>query len=190
MAFTQRSEQTRKAILAAARSRFAADGYERATIRGIAADAGIDPSMVMRYYGSKEGLLAAAADIDLRLPDLTSVPRERIGETLARHFVELWEGGLTDELLIVLFRSAITNDLAAEHIRQVFGGQVAKTMAAVVADPAELMVRSALVSSQLLGVALCRHFLRLPPVVELSVADLVANLAPTIQRYLTGPLGE
>lgn len=190
MAFTQRSEQTRTAILAAARRRFATDGYERATIRGIAADAGIDPSMVMRYYGSKEGLLAAAANIDLRLPDLASVPRERIGETLARHFIELWEGGLTDELLIVLFRSAITNDLAAERIRQVFGGQVAKTMATVVADPAEIMVRSALVSSQLLGIALCRHFLRLPPVVALSVTDLVTNLAPTIQRYLTGPLGE
>jgi AcrR family transcriptional regulator len=114
MTFTSRSEQTRAAILAAARHRFAADGFERTTIRGIAADAGIDPSMVMRYYGSKDGLFAAAADLDLHLPDLATVPREKLGETLVRHWVERWEGDLSDELLIVLFRSAITNQSAAE----------------------------------------------------------------------------
>src|SRR3954467_12470767 len=94
----RRSDQTRAAILAAARRRFAADGFERTTIRAIAADAGIDPSMVMRYYGSKDGLFAAAADIDLQLPELATVPRENLGETLARHWVELWEGGLSDKL--------------------------------------------------------------------------------------------
>jgi len=65
----RRSDATRAAILAAARERFAADGYERATIRAIAETAGIDPAMVMRYYGSKEKLFATAADFDLRLPD-------------------------------------------------------------------------------------------------------------------------
>jgi AcrR family transcriptional regulator len=113
MSFSPRSESTRAAILAAARRRFAADGYERTTIRAVAADAGIDPSMVMRYYGSKDGLFAAAADLDLRLPDLTAVPRERLGETLARHWVALWEGQRSDELLIVLLRSAVTNEGAA-----------------------------------------------------------------------------
>ncbi|MFZ0875271.1 MAG: TetR family transcriptional regulator, partial [Pseudonocardiaceae bacterium] len=62
----RRSDATRAAILAAARERFAADGYERATIRAIAADASIDPTMVMRYYGNKEGLFAAASEVDLR----------------------------------------------------------------------------------------------------------------------------
>ncbi|MFI0444520.1 TetR family transcriptional regulator [Actinomadura sp. 6N118] len=188
MAFTQRSDQTRTAILTAARRRFASDGYERATIRAIAADAGIDPSMVMRYYGSKDGLFAAATDIDLRLPDLTAVPRERAGQTLARHFVERWEGALADEVLIVLFRSAITNETAAERLRTVFGSQVAGALAPAVTDPAELPARAGLVSTQLLGVALCRYILRLPPVVALDVDTLVASLAPTIQRYLTEPL--
>ena len=67
----RRSDRTRAAILAAARERFAADGYERATIRAIAADAAIDPAMVMRYFGNKEKLFAAAAEFDLRLPDLS-----------------------------------------------------------------------------------------------------------------------
>src|SRR5918992_1301080 len=57
MAFTDRSLPAREAILGAARARFAADGYDRATVRAIAADAGIDPSMVMRYFGSKRQLL-------------------------------------------------------------------------------------------------------------------------------------
>ena len=188
MTFTSRSDQTRAAILAAARQRFAADGFERTTIRAIAADADIDPSMVMRYYGSKDGLFAAAADLDLHLPDLATVPREQLGETLARHWVERWEGGLSDELLIVLLRSAITNDHAAEQLRTVFGAQVATALAAVVDDPAEAPIRAGLVSTQMLGLALCRHILRLPPVVALDVETLIASVSDTVQRYLTGPL--
>jgi AcrR family transcriptional regulator len=188
MTFTRRSDQTRAAILAAARRRFAADGFERTTIRAIAADAGIDPSMVMRYYGSKDGLFAAAADIELHLPDLAAVPREKLGEALVRHWVERWEGGLSDELLIVLLRSAVTNESAAKQLRTVFGAQVAKALAAVVDDPAEAPTRAGLVSTQMLGLALCRHILRLPPVVALDVETLVASVSDTVQRYLTGPL--
>jgi AcrR family transcriptional regulator len=188
MAFTERSDQTRAAILDAARRRFAADGFERTTIRAIAADAGIDPSMVMRYYGSKDGLFSAASDVELHLPDLTAVPRERVGETLVRHWVELWEGGLSDELMVVLLRSAITNDRAAEQLRAVFGAQVAKALAAVVDDPREAPIRAGLVSTQMLGLALCRHILQLPPVVALDEETLIASVSHTVQRYLTGPL--
>jgi AcrR family transcriptional regulator len=188
MTFTSRSDQTRAAILAAARRRFAAEGFERTTIRAIAADADIDPSMVMRYYGSKDGLFAAAIDLDLHLPDLGTVPRTQLGDTLARHWVELWEGDLADELLIVLLRSAITNEHAAEQLRTVFGAQVAKTLAVVVDDPAEAPTRAGLVSTQMLGLALCRHILRLPPVVALDAETLIASISDTIQRYLTGPL--
>jgi AcrR family transcriptional regulator len=188
MTFTSRSDQTRAAILAAARHRFAAEGFERTTIRAIAADAEIDPSMVMRYYGSKHGLFAAAADLDLHLPDLATVPREQLGVTLARHWVELWEGGLCDELLIVLLRSAITNERAAEQLRTIFGAQVATALAVVVDDGAEASIRAGLVSTQMLGLALCRHILRLPPVVALEVETLIASVSDTVQRYLTGPL--
>jgi AcrR family transcriptional regulator len=187
MSFSPRSEPTRAAILAAARRRFAADGFERATIRAIAADAGIDPSMVMRYYGNKDGLFAAAADLDLHLPDLAAIPREKLGETLVRHWVKRWEGDLSDELLIVLLRSAVTNEDAAEQLRIVFGAQVARAVAAVV-DPAEAPTRAGLVATQMLGLALCRHILRLPPVVALDADTLIATLGATVQRYLTGPL--
>ena len=188
MTARRRSDQTRAAILAAARRRFAADGFERTTIRAIAADAGIDPSMVMRYYGSKDGLFSAAADLDLQLPDLAAVPREQLGETLVRHWVERWEGGSSDELLIVVFRSAITNEAAAERLRTVFGAQVAKAVGTIVDDRAEAATRAGLVSTQMLGLALCRYILRLAPVVALDLDTLLATVSDTVQRYLTGPL--
>ena len=188
MTARRRSDETRAAILEAARRRFAADGFERTTIRAIAADAGIDPSMVMRYYGNKDGLFSAAADLDLQLPDLAAVPREQLGETLVRHWVERWEGGSSDELLIVVFRSAITNEAAAERLRTVFGAQVARAVATVVDDRAEAATRAGLVSTQMLGLALCRYILRLPPVVALDLDTLIATVSDTVQRYLTGPL--
>lgn len=180
----RRSDATRAAILRAARERFAADGYDRATIRAIAAEARIDPSMVMRYYGSKEGLFAAAAEFDLRLPELTEVPSERLGEVLVRHFVHRWEG---DETLTALVRTASTNPSAAERMRGIFADQLAAAVARLGGDPAEAPRRAGLVASQILGLALTRYIVRLPPVADMDPAELVAWAAPTVQRYLTGP---
>jgi AcrR family transcriptional regulator len=182
----RRAETTKAAILAAARERFAADGYERATIRAIAADAGIDPAMVMRYYGSKEKLFAAAAEFDLRLPDMTSLPRDRVGEALVAHFLERWE---SDDILMALLRAAATNDVAAQRIRTIFAEQVGPMVAALTrerGDGGEVATRAGLVGSQMLGFALCRYVVRLPQVVAMSRRDVIAWLGPTIQRYLTG----
>jgi AcrR family transcriptional regulator len=178
----RRSDATRAAILAAARERFAADGYERATIRAIAADAGIDPSMVMRYYGSKDRLFAAAAAFDLRLPDLDALPVDQLGATLVAHFLDRWEG---DDTLMALLRAAVTNEAAAERMREVFATQVAPAVGTVSPEPAEAAERSGLVASQILGAALIRYVLRLPPVAGMDRAELVAWLGPTVQRYLT-----
>ncbi|WBB65724.1 TetR family transcriptional regulator [Micromonospora sp. WMMD812] len=180
---TRRSDATRAAILRAARERFAADGYERATIRAIAADARIDPSMVMRYYGSKEGLFAAAAEFDLRLPDLTDVPPARLGRVLVGHFLDRWEG---DETLAALLRAASTNPGAAEKMRDLFASQLSAAVARFGTDPATTGRRAGLVASQILGLAFTRYIVRLPPMAEMTPHELVAWVAPTIQRYLTG----
>src|SRR5215475_8567297 len=110
------SEETKAAILAAARERFGTAGFQAATIRGIAADADIDPSMVMRYFGNKDKLFAAAAEFDLRFPDLTGVPTDELGASLVGHFLERWEG---DEALILLLRSSTTNAEAAQRMREI-----------------------------------------------------------------------
>ena len=173
------SADTKAVILAAARERFAQSGFERATIRAIAADANIDPSMVMRYFGNKDQLFAAAADFDLDFPDLSSVDPGDVGAAMVTHFMNRWE---RDEALIVLLRSSTTNAEAATRMREIFAAQLLPALAKVnAAEPA----RSAgLIASQMLGMALCRYVLQLPPIVDMSREEIVAWLGPTIQRYL------
>ncbi|HEY9411613.1 MAG TPA: TetR family transcriptional regulator [Jiangellaceae bacterium] len=178
----RRSDTTRAAILTAARERFAQDGYDRATIRSIAKDAGIDPSMVMRYYGNKEGLFAAASEFDLRLPDLASVPADRVGAALVEHFLRRWE---EDETLTALLRVGVTNPAGAERMQGIFRDQIGPVARAICPRPEQAPMRAALAASQILGMALGRYVLRFPPAVAMSRADVLAWLGPTIQRYLT-----
>ncbi|HEY0700504.1 MAG TPA: TetR family transcriptional regulator [Micromonospora sp.] len=188
----RRSDATRAAILRAARERFAVDGYDRATIRAIAADANIDPSLVMRYYGSKERLFAAAAEFDLRLPDLSSTPDDQVGRLLVDHFLDRWDG---DETLTALLRAGTTNPAAAERMREIFAGQLGPAVRAFLAGRAgpagerpTAEQRAALIASQILGLALTRYVLGLPQATGLSREELVDWVGPTVQRYLTGSL--
>ncbi|ADB29171.1 regulatory protein TetR [Kribbella flavida DSM 17836] len=178
-------DRTRAAILAAARERFAADGYERATIRAIAADAAIDPAMVMRYFGTKEKLFAAAAEFDLRLPDFAALPHDQLGTRLLEHFLDRWEA---DDTLMALLRAAVTNESAAERLRQIFAAQLAPAIAALAGegdDGVDPEVRAGLVATQTMGLALCRYVLALGPITSMPRATVIAWLAPTVQRYLT-----
>ncbi|KAB1139224.1 TetR/AcrR family transcriptional regulator [Streptomyces luteolifulvus] len=180
----RRSDATRGAILLAARERFAADGYERATIRAIAKDAGIDPSMVMRYFGNKEGLFASAVTVDLKIPDIGSLPRHEVGRALVAHFLAMWE---ENEVLTALLRVGATNQAGAERMQGIFRDQLLPVALTVCPDPEQSPARAGLVATQLLGLALTRYVLRIPPAVELSREEIVAWLAPTLQRYLTAP---
>lgn len=180
----RRSDATRTAILDAARERFAADGYERATIRAIAKDANIDPSMVMRYYGNKEGLFAAAVAVDLKLPDLGTVPRSDVGRALVAHFLDMWE---ENEVLTALLRVGVTNQAGAERMRGIFRDQLLPVAQQVCPDPEQVPTRAALCATQVLGLALTRYVLRFPPTTALVRQEIIAWLAPTIQRYLTAP---
>src|SRR6185503_12233827 len=99
-----RSAATRRAILDAARSAFAAHGYDRSTIRSIAAAAGVDASMVMRYFESKAGLFAAVATADVPVLDLAALPAHRRGEALVRHLIERWEAPASGDELMLLLR--------------------------------------------------------------------------------------
>ena len=179
----RRSDRTKAAILRATRERLAAQGYDRTTIRAVAADAGIDPSMVMRYFGSKAQLFDAALDIDLRLPDLTDVPPEGLPRILVRHFLDRWESDPADDALLVLLRSAVTNEHAAARMREIFAAQVGPALAAALGR--ELAARRAgLVAAQLLGLALTRYLLRLPAVTVLTPDEIEDALTPAIRATL------
>jgi AcrR family transcriptional regulator len=178
----RRSDATKATILAAAREQFAASGYQGATIRSIASSAGIDPALVMRYFGNKEGLFAAAAEFDLRLPDLTALPRKQVGAALVEHFLDRWEG---DDTLMALLRAGVTNEAAAQRMQGIFGAQVAPLVARLCGEPrAAAAARAGLIASQILGLALCRYVLKLPPVIGLKRADIVRRVGATVQGYL------
>ena len=178
-----RSEGTRRAILAAARATFAARGYEQTTIRAVAARAGVDASMVMRYFQSKAGLFTAAVTMDLQVPDLRSVPASRRGELLVRHFVSRWEDPVHDDELIALLRTGVTSQTVAGRLQAVLGQLITEPIAALGDERAA--ERGTLIAAQLLGLALCRYILRFEPLASLPAHDVVAAVAPSVQRYLT-----
>ena len=178
-----RSQPTRDRILAAAKRLFAELGSAGTTIRTVAEAAGIHASMVMRYYESKEGLFAAAATFDLRLPDLSRVPRSHIGETLIRHALDRWEGPEAGDELPALIRAAMTHEAARERMLSIFHGQLVPALERVV--PAEeVESRAALVATQVLGLALARDVLRLPPAVALSREIIIERIGANIQNCL------
>ena len=177
-----KSERTREAILDAARQLFAQKGYDGTTVRDIAAAANIDAAMVIRYFGGKDTLFARAADIDLHLPDIAALPREKIGEALVRHFLSIWEGEAS--ALPIALRSAASNALAAERLREIFASQVAPAIARLAGADAPAV--AGLVATQVLGLAFTRYVLKLPPVVALPRERLVAEIGRSIQGYIDG----
>ncbi|MGH3297084.1 MAG: TetR family transcriptional regulator [Trebonia sp.] len=180
-----RSERPRRAILGAARAMFAARGYEGTTIRAVAARADVDASMVIRYFGSKAGLFTAAVTMDLRVPGLGSVPASDRGELLARYFVSRWEDPGSGDEMIALIRTAATSETVAEQLQAVLSQLITKPIADLGDEQAA--ERGTYIAAQLLGVGLCRYILRMEPLASASPDDVVAAVAPSVQRYLTRP---
>jgi AcrR family transcriptional regulator len=190
---------TRDAILAAARKRFADLGYAGSTIRGIAADAGVDPALVHHFFGTKERLFTAA----MRLP---VVPGELIGaalagagpawagespgERLVRAMLGAWDVHEIRDTFLGLLRSAATSEQAMTMLRQFVTEAILArlSVAAQAADPAQARLRAALVASQVVGLGLTRYLVGLDPLTEASTDELVAAIGPTLDRYLTGDL--
>jgi len=181
---------TRKEILGAARASFAAFGYDRTTIRGVAADAGVDPALVHRFFGSKDELFAAALANAMtpgeRIPELLEGDVGQLGERITRYFLSVWEAQPSRDVLIGMLRSAATNEHAATVMREFFSQEVLGRMAPSLGADARL--RTTLVNSQLLGIAVSRYVLRIEPLASASPETIVAAYAPTLQRYLTGEL--
>lgn len=174
------SVQTKGAILAAARLLFGAAGYDRTTIRAVAQQAAVDPALVMHYFGSKDGLFSAAAQLDLHLPDLTHVPADRLADVLVPAFLATWT---PEGPFLGLLRAAASNELAATALLAVFVEQVAPALGAVAPDrPRE---RAAMLGSQVLGLAVGRHIMNIPALADMTEAELIQWLRPVFTHYLT-----
>ena len=184
---TPKSIRTREAIETAARELFAINGFDRTTVRDIGARAGIDASMIIRYFGSKDALFAHVAMPDLHMPDLSGADPTTIGETMVRHFLEQWEGERAGGGLPVLLRSAASNEEAAARLRDIFRDQVFPAIARA-GPPETAAIRAGLVASQILGLAMARYVLRLPPAVGMSQELIIRTVGDTVQRYATGAI--
>jgi AcrR family transcriptional regulator len=172
-------QATRATILETARSQFGNHGFERTTIRSVASEAGVDPALVMHYFGSKAELFAAASRFDIAFPDLADVAPDRIADVLLPMFIAVWG---PQGPFLPLLRAAATNRGAADSLLQVFVDQVAPALSAVVADHAA--ERAALVGSQLLGLAVARYILGIPPLVSMDDSHLIEWLRPVLAHYL------
>jgi AcrR family transcriptional regulator len=185
-------QDTREAILAAAREAFAERGYDAATIRQIATGAGVDPALVHHYFGSKDKLFAATVDFPMDpaqfVPQALAGDPAQAGERLVRAFLSTWDSPV-GAVGVALLRSAVTSELAARLLREFLVTQILRrAMGVLQIDPAEFPLRGSLVASQMSGLAMARYILKIEPLASAEPATVVAAVAPTIQRYLTGPL--
>jgi AcrR family transcriptional regulator len=180
---------TREQILAAARDRFARQGYARTTVRAVAADAGVDPALVHYFYGSKDRLFAAAMALAVNpaeiIAEVLQGERTGIGERLVRRALEAWDEPEAQASLAALVRSAASHDAAAATLRGFVEGELVPRLAAVAAEP-EPALRAALVGSQLGGLIVARYILGIEPLASSDRDRLVASIGPTLERYLLG----
>lgn len=181
---------TRAAILSAARTRFAERGFAHTSVRSIAADAGVDAALVHHYFGSKDDLLvqALALPVDPRelLAPVVAEGPDGAAERLLRVFLSVWDDPELQVGLVAVVRRA-TEPGGERLIRDGFLPVVLVPIAEGLGidDPQR---RMALVASQVIGLILTRYVLRVEPVASLPAEQVVATFAPTLQRYLTGPL--
>jgi AcrR family transcriptional regulator len=180
---------TREAVLEAARGRFAAQGYDATTMRQVAGDAGVDAALVHYFFGTKADLFVAAVDYPVNpaevLAGVLAGGADNVGERLLRLFLDVWDtrGGTP---LFALLRST-THDRAAAMLREFLTREVVGRVArGIDADEPEL--RATLCGSQLMGLAVARYLVKVEPLASADREKVVACVAPTLQRYLTGPL--
>lgn len=185
-------QDTRQAILDAARAAFAERGYDGASIRAIAASAGVDPALVHHYFGAKDQLFLAAMRVPVDpseiLPRILDGDPDGIGERAVRTALAIWDSPSGAAAAAVL-RTVVRHDWAARMLREfVLARLLPKALPRLGVDPEEAQLRGSLVVSQMVGLIMARYIIRVDPLASAPPEQVVALVAPTIQRYLTGPL--
>jgi AcrR family transcriptional regulator len=187
------SEDTRGRILAAARHRFGERGYDGATVRDIAAEAGVDAALVHHYFGTKQQLFVAAVEFPIDAfavaPQLLAGPPDRLGERLVAFVLGVWEQPAVRSALLGVVRSATTDAVAAAMLRDLLASGPFLALARAIDRP-DADLRAALVGSQLVGLALARYVVGVEPLASAPTETVAAAIGPTIQRYLVGEVSE
>ena len=182
---------TRAAVLAAAQRAFGEQGYGATSVRAVAREAGVDPSLVLHFFGSKDGLFEAAVELPYDpaelVPVLLAGDVEELGERVVRNFLRVWDATPGQGPILAMLRSAASHEDAAQRLRDLLLRVLLRPLAEG-AGAGDADRRAALVASQVIGLAITRYVVRLEPLASATPDELVPLLAPTLQRYLTGDL--
>lgn len=184
---------SKDAVLAAAKHHFAAHGYEKTTLRAIARDAHVDPSMVLYLFGSKADLfresLRLLLDPDQLVEAMTAAEGD-VGTRLVRRYLQIWEGPETAQSMIAMLQSATSNPDANEALRSFIQTYVLTAVSGVIGGDEQAPLRAMLAATNLLGTALLRYVMKVPPLADLPAEDVVTLIGPTVTRYLTASAAE
>jgi AcrR family transcriptional regulator len=178
--------ETREHILIAARNQFGERGYDGTTIRGIAAEAGVNPALVHHFFGSKEGLFVQAVlqlpvDPAVVLATILDGPRSEVAERILRMFITIWREPATRKPFLAVVRSVSTHERAATQLREF----IERVMLARVADTFDIpRLRLTALVSHVIGIAMTRYIVGVEPIASVSEEELVALVAPVIQHYI------
>jgi AcrR family transcriptional regulator len=187
------NQDTRDAILAAARATFADRGFDRASIRAIATGAGVDPALVHHYFGTKEELFLATVNAPIDpgeiIPKILDGDRDGAPERLVRAFLGVWDHPVSGPAAVALLRSGLQHDWSARMLREFLTNRIIRrVLTHLDLDPAEVPMRGSLVATQMGGLAVIRYVLKVEPLASAAPETVVALVAPNIHRYLLEPL--
>ncbi|MEU5401175.1 TetR family transcriptional regulator [Streptomyces sp. NPDC005963] len=184
----QEGPGARERILGAARTEFAERGYDKTTMRGIARAAGVDAALVHHYYGSKDDVFVAAIEVSfepaMAVTEILGQGTDGIGERLARYFIGVWENPVSRGPLLVVIRSALTHETAAKVLRGFVLRRLLERIAAELEVP-DPKFRAELAASHMIGIAILRYVIQVEPLASADPEEIVSQVAPTLQRYLT-----
>jgi AcrR family transcriptional regulator len=184
---------SRDAVLAAAKRRFAEQGYDKTTLRGVARDAHVDPSMVLYLFGSKVELfresLRLIVDPDVLAAAIVGGDGD-IGARLARAYLGIWEKPETAHTMVSMLQSATSNSDAYQAFRAFMQHYVLTAVSGALGGGEQARLRVMLAVTNLVGTALLRYVMRVPPLATLSVDEVVGLIGPTVHRYLTADAAE
>lgn len=180
---------TRTVITEAAARRFTAVGYDATSLRQVAADSGVDPALVRRFFGTKERLFTSVASVVIdparALAAVAEGPVEAAGERLLRYFLSLLGDVTQPGPLLGLVRSAVTSPHAARLLREFLAERLLRDIA--VSSPSDQPgLGAALAASQLVGLAVARYAVQLPPLTAAGTEEILGAVGPVLQYYLTG----
>lgn len=175
----------------AARRQFSELGYDRTSMRQIAIEAGVDPTLVSHFHGSKQQLFATAVELPFDpaavLPALLAGNRDGIGERLARFVLTVLSGEDGRSVIIGMVRAATSEPEAVRLVRERLTHEILFPLANGLGSD-DAAYRATLVMSQIVGISMARYIVAIEPLASRPMEEVVASIAPTLQRYLTGPL--